>query len=193
MTNLHETTGKHGNCRTWLVPVLVTAFCVILLIWINVYSRSVRFSREGDAFLAEGKLIEAVTSYEISAHAYTPWNPHVRHSMEKLWEIGERLERENEDPTYPLIAYRALRSSVYAIRSFYMPYKDWIPRCDEKIGQLVMVQKEMIDSASPSTDDPLSRQSDSNSLSVPKSEPASGSGPDTGTEPAAVIELTPAA
>lgn len=156
------------RCRSWLLPVLVTAVCVILLIWINVYHRSVRYSREGDAFLAEGKLIEAVTSYEISAHAYTPWNPHVRHSMEKLWEIGERLEKQHEDPTYPLIAYRALRSSVYAIRSFYMPYKEWIPRCDDKIGQLVTIQKEMLEAAPPLT-----------------------SGPDTGSEMAAKIEHPP--
>ncbi len=123
----------------------LTVVCVILMIWFNVYHRSVRYAREGDVFLAEGKLIEAVTCFETSAHAYTPWNKHVRHSMEKLWEIGARLEQENEDPTFPLIAYRSLRSSVYAIRSFYMPYKEWIPRCDEQINRLVAIQKEMIE------------------------------------------------
>lgn len=135
-----------------IIAVLITIFCVFLLIWLNVYMRSVRYAKEGDVFLADNKLIEAVTSYEISAHAYTPWNSHVAHSMQKLWDIGLLLEKEYEDPTYPLIAYRSLRSSVYAIRSFYMPYKEWIPRCDKKIEMLVATQMKMIENAQQKAD-----------------------------------------
>lgn len=118
---------------------------VIVMIWINVYSRSVRYAREGDILFNEGKLIEAIASYETAVHAYTPWNPNVRHSLKKLWEIGETLEAKHEDPAYALLAYRSLRSSIYAVRSFYTPNKEWVHRSDDKIASLVNIQRRMIE------------------------------------------------
>lgn len=140
-----EQTVKKTRFRAWCFPVCITFVLVIAMIWTNVYLRSVRYAREGDDYFKGGHLVEAISSYETSAHAYTPWNPHVRHSMHKLWEIGELLEQTHDDPTYPLIAYRSLRSTVYAVRSFYTPYKEWIPRCNEKIMRLVERQNQMIE------------------------------------------------
>jgi hypothetical protein len=121
--------------------ILLTAFIAFGMVWVDVYQRSAKYYKEGEALFAQGKLLEAVTSYETSAHAYTPINSYVNKSMDRLWEIGQRLEKEKDDPDYALIAYRSLRSSVYAIRSFYMPYKEWIPKCDERIQALVEIQK----------------------------------------------------
>jgi hypothetical protein len=128
-----------------LFLIACTIMLVTVMVWINVYTRSARYAREGDVLFGEGKLIESIASYETSAHAYTPWNPHVRHSLDTLWEIGEALESKYEDPTYALVAYRSLRSSVYAIRSFYMPYKEWVPKCDEKIASLINIQRQLIE------------------------------------------------
>jgi hypothetical protein len=144
--NFEKPVGK-TRFRTWCFPVCITFVLVITMIWANVYLRSARYAREGDDYLKDGHLVEAISSYETSAHAYTPWNPHVKHSMQKLWDIGELLEQMYDDPTYPLIAYRSLRSTVYAIRSFYTPYKEWVPRCNEKIMQLVEKQDQMIKDA----------------------------------------------
>ncbi|MBN1355705.1 hypothetical protein JXA40_05465 [bacterium] len=124
--------------------IVLTVIITVGLIWINTYRRSVRYFNEAQDLMADGKILDAVTSYEIAAHAYTPWNTYVQRSMERLWEIGQRLEKEKEDPAYALIAYRSLRSSVFAIRSFYMPYREWIPRCDEKIRLLVLKQKQQM-------------------------------------------------
>ncbi len=131
-----------------VILVGITIVTAIAMIWINTYQRSVTYFKEGETYLANDQLMEAITSFESSAHAYTPWNSNVRKSLERLWEIGERLEKEKDAPEYPLIAYRSLRSSVYAIRSLYMPYKEWIPRCDEKIRQLVEIRKARIKAAS---------------------------------------------
>ncbi|MBN1295645.1 hypothetical protein JXA80_02625 [bacterium] len=130
------------NRRVVWGSIGVTIIILIAMVWITVYVRSSRHYHEGERFLKEGKLIEAITSYESSAHAYTPGNSYVARSLDRLWEIGERLETQYSDPVYPLLAYRSLRSSVYAIRSYYMPHKEWIPRCDEKIGALVAIQIE---------------------------------------------------
>lgn len=126
--------------RFYIVAAGVTLVVMIAMVWINVYVRSRRHFQEGEAYFREDKFIEAITSYESAAHAYTPGNRNVARSLDRLWEIGEILEEEYTDPMYPLIAYRSLRSSVYAIRSFYMPYREWIPRCDEKIKSLVEIQ-----------------------------------------------------
>jgi hypothetical protein len=125
------------NKRFHIIATLVTIAIMVAIVWIHVYSRSKRYYREGETHLAENRLIEAVTSFETSAHSYTPGNPWVSRSMDRLWEIGQKMESEYDDPMYPLIAYRALRSSVYAIRSVITPYEEWIPKCDNKIKFLV--------------------------------------------------------
>lgn len=121
--------------------IILTAVLAIGIIWMNVFQRSVKYYKEGEIYFSEGKYLEAITSYETSAHAYTPLNKYVRQSMERLWEIGNLLENEKKDTMGALIAYRCLRSSVYAIRSLYMPYKDWIPQCDERIAAIVEAQR----------------------------------------------------
>ena len=119
--------------------VAATIILAVAIIWINVYTRSVKYFNEGESFYKAGRLMEAVTSYETSAHAYTPFNSHVARSMDRMWEIGQLLEKT--DIPQALVAYRCLRSSVYAIRSLYMPYKEWIPKCDERIAALVSDQQ----------------------------------------------------
>ncbi len=126
------------------ILIAITVLLTIAMVWVNTYRRSVKYYNQGMNYYTQGKYLEAVTSFETSAHAYTPWNHYVKNSMEKLWEIGERLQREKEDPDYALIAFRSLRSSVYAIRSLYMPYKEWIPKCDAKIKELVLKQEKRL-------------------------------------------------
>jgi hypothetical protein len=124
--------------------IILTIVITIAMIWINTYRRSGKYFREGESYLEQGKLLEAVTSYETAAHAYTPWNSNVRKSLDRLWEIGNRLQTEKDDPDYALIAFRSLRASIYAIRSIYMPYKEWIPKCNDKIRDLVLLQQERL-------------------------------------------------
>jgi len=154
--NNMENESRQTSSRTFhVIAVTITVFLMITLVWINVYHRGSRHFQDGERFLKEDKLIQAVTSFESSAHAYTPFNSNVRISLDRLWEIGEALEQKHSDPTYPLVAYRSLRSSIYAVRSFYMPYKEWIPKCDEKISYLVSIQKEQIEAARKNSQQPL--------------------------------------
>jgi hypothetical protein len=64
----------------------------------------------------------------------------VERSAERLWGLGEALERKS-DPTRALVAYRSLRSSFYAVRGLNSPGTTWIARCDDKIAALVKLQK----------------------------------------------------
>jgi hypothetical protein len=123
------------------IIILVTALIAVAIVWTNTYMRCVKYYQKGEELLGQGELLQAVTNYETAAHAYAPFNGYVAKSLNRLWEIGEKMEAEHQAPENPLIAYRTLRSSVYAIRSFYEPYKEWIPRCDKKISALVDIQK----------------------------------------------------
>ncbi len=125
--------------------ILGTIIIAFAMVWINTYLRSAKYFREGESFRQEAKFLDAITSYETAAHAYTPWNSNVKLALDRLWEIGVMYESENDDPDYALVAFRSLRSSIYAIRSFYWPYYEWIAKCDTKIDHLVTIQKQRIE------------------------------------------------
>ncbi len=132
----------------WQKAGIITGTVVIAfgMVWFNTWQRSVKYYNEGQGLLAEGKPMEAITSFESAAHAYTPLNSNVVNALNRLWEIGERYEREKPDePEYALVAFRSLRSSIYATRSFYTPHKHWIPKCDEKIKKLVEIQRNRLE------------------------------------------------
>ncbi len=140
-----KNTKQAGKKQRYLGTVGIITLTIIIaisMVWINTYRRSARYYSEGEQLFQQEKLLDAVTRFEIAAHAYTPWNPHVIRALERMWEIGQRFEKENEDPDYALIAYRSLRSSIYATRSFYTPNESWIPRCDKRIHVLVEIQKQ---------------------------------------------------
>ena len=71
---------------------------------------------------------------------YTPLSGEVEDACEKLWFIAEEYEKKGQ-LDLSLIAYRSLRSSIYSIKSFYLPYGKWIALTDEKIKGILAIQK----------------------------------------------------
>ena len=92
--------------------------------------------REGTAARQAGNLPQAITHFERAIHYYAPGSPWVASSVEALRAIGEAAEREG-NRELALSAFRTLRSSLYAVRSTYTPFAGMIPRCNEKIAELV--------------------------------------------------------
>ncbi len=123
-----------------IITIIIIASIMALMVIVKVYYGSmVEFNRGEEAF-SKQDLSEAITHFERSIHWYTPFNRYVAGSAERLWEIGKIAEKQN-DTQLALLAYRSLRSSFYAVRSFYTPYKEWINKCDEKISTLVASQE----------------------------------------------------
>ncbi|TWJ19473.1 tetratricopeptide repeat protein [Geobacter argillaceus] len=124
------------------VAVNVGVACVIglIMIAVTIQYRQWRQFGKGEKALAVGDYIQAVAGFESAIHLYTPGSPLVSHSAEKLWQIGETLERQG-DTDKALIAYRALRSSFYAAHWLITPGQSWIARCDGKIAQLTRPAK----------------------------------------------------
>ena len=81
-----------------------------------------------------------MTSYEWTIKMYTPLSGEVEDACEKLWFIAGEYEKKGQ-LDFALIAYRSLRSSIYSIKSFYLPYGKWIKLTDEKIKGILVIQK----------------------------------------------------
>lgn len=126
--------------KTVAANAAVISVICIALIWGNVlYRQHVQFEIGEKAFKG-ADFPAAVAGYEAAIHLYTPGSSVVRKSAEKLWQIAQSTEGSG-DFSRALIAYRALRSSFYAITWIYTPGKEWIARCDARIAALVQIQQ----------------------------------------------------
>jgi hypothetical protein len=106
--------------------VLALCFLLVAMVWVRAFYGSMLAYQEGESYLQKQQHVEAITFFDRSLHWYTPLNPYVRQSAQRLWEIGLCAEQEG----------------FYAARSFYTPGKDWIDKCDTKIDSLMAKELE---------------------------------------------------
>ena len=118
---------------TGLIAVTILLFVAI------VWGRALYGSREnfikGETLLKEGQTIRAITFFDRSIHWYTPLNPYVQKSAERLWEVGERAEQAG-DSRLALIAFTSIRSGFYGASHVVTPGKEWINKVDAKLQAL---------------------------------------------------------
>jgi len=112
---------------------LVASILVAVMV-ARVFIEAKQEFQEGSAAYQAGKLEKAIVHFDRAAHWYAPGNFYVEKALNRLWEIGNQVEKE--DPKMGLLAYDSLRGSIYAIRSFYWPYRDYLPRVNERIADL---------------------------------------------------------
>ena len=123
-----------------VTSVIVTMFIMIAMMWGRTYYSQCQQFNIGEEAFKKGSMRDAITAYESAIHMYTPGSWTVKASIERLWQIGEIFERQNQND-WALLAFRSLRSSLYAVRSFYTPYPEWIDRCDKKISRILAVRE----------------------------------------------------
>jgi hypothetical protein len=113
---------------------LLIVFVVILYIKVAYNSRQ-DFALGEDAY-AHGEYKRAITHYERTIKWYTPLSTVVQRAIERLWQLGTEAEARGEF-VLALEAYQTLRSSLYAVQSFYIPYQSWIPKSEARIAPLL--------------------------------------------------------
>ncbi len=123
-------TLRHALC----VLGLLVAFAVILYAKV-AYNASQDFALGEEAY-THGKYKIAIMQYERAIKWYTPFSKVVRLAVERLWQLGTEAEARGE-VSLALEAYQTLRSSLYAVQSFYIPYQNWIPKSEERIAPLL--------------------------------------------------------
>jgi len=129
----------HPALRSALrIVVLLVAFVVILYAKV-AYNASQDFALGEDAY-THGEYKRAMTHYERTIKWYSPLSTVVQRAVERLWQLGTEAEARGEI-TLALEAYQTLRSSLYAVQSFYIPYQSWIPKSEERIAPLLAKTK----------------------------------------------------
>ena len=109
-----------------------------LLLWARAFHGSMKAYEKGEAFFQESDYVRAVTFFDRSIRWYTPFNPYVYKSADRLWQIGSQAERKG-NIRLALIAVRTIRQAFRAAQNLYTPGKDWIQKCDTRIEQLLHI------------------------------------------------------
>ena len=91
---------------------------------------------EGDAALESGDPSEAIARWRRAARWYVPAAPHVASAYDRL-EILARQAEEKSDTATALAAWRGVRSSILATRSFYTPFADRLDPANQRIAALM--------------------------------------------------------
>jgi hypothetical protein len=94
----------------------------------------------GDAAVARGDSAEAVTQWRRAARWYLPGAPHVADAYARLEAIALEADAHG-DTRLALDAWRAVRSSVLATRSFYTPFPLKLTRANDRIADLMAKQE----------------------------------------------------
>lgn len=125
-------------CSALRIVVLLVAFVVILYAKV-AYNASQDFALGENAY-THGEYKRAITHYERTIKWYTPLSTAVQRAVERLWQLGTEAEARGEI-SLALEAYQTLRSSLYAVQSFYIPYQSWIPKSEARIAPLLAKTK----------------------------------------------------
>jgi hypothetical protein len=117
---------------------LLVAFVVILYAKV-MYNASQDFALAEEAY-THGEYKVAITHYERTIKWYTPLSTVVQRAVARLWQLGTEAEADGK-LSLALEAYQAMRSSLYAVQSFYIPYQSWISKSEERIAPLLAKNK----------------------------------------------------
>lgn len=109
---------------------------IVLMIFLRVFVQQYREFKKGEDAFKANNFKDATTHYESAIHMYTPKSPFIEQSVKRMLDIASDFEKKNEY-RWALITYENLRSSLYAVKSFYLPYPETISFCDSKIAELV--------------------------------------------------------
>jgi len=126
--------AKHKNIK-FAFRIIVLIAMGLIVIWGRALYGSIKTYHKAETYRESNQTIKAITFYDRSIRWYTPFNPFVIKSVERLWAIGEEAEKRS-DTKLALIAFRTIRRGFYASRSIYQPGNEWIERCDARIDYL---------------------------------------------------------
>ena len=119
----------------WVAIAMATVLAASLILWVRVFYGSMEDYNTGETLLKENQVIRAITYFDRSLHWYAPLNPYLERAATRLWEIGERAQKEG-DLRMARIAFESIRNASYGTTHVFTPGKDWIKRAESKISAL---------------------------------------------------------
>jgi hypothetical protein len=91
--------------------------------------------KTGESLLRQNQVIRAITFFDRSLHWYAPLNPYVERSAKRLWEIGEKAEKQG-DLRMARIAFESIRNACYGTSHVFTPNEEWIDKVESRIKAL---------------------------------------------------------
>jgi hypothetical protein len=118
-----------------ILKVAWVGLLLLLILWLRVFYGSMEAYRTGETLLKENQTIRAITYFDRSLHWYAPINPYLERAATRLWEIGEKAQKEG-DLRMARIAFESIRNASYGTTHVFTPGKEWIKRAESKINRL---------------------------------------------------------
>jgi hypothetical protein len=100
---------------------------------------SARTELENARLAAESGKGDPLVHYRRAARFYVPGSPYHVLALERLAELGRAAQAAGDTPR-ALSAYRAIRGSILATRSFYVPERARLAHADRQIAALMAEQ-----------------------------------------------------
>jgi hypothetical protein len=114
--------------RTIVVLAIVLAAIGSCAVRVVVEGRSALAA--GDAAATEGRIADAIASWEAAARWYLPAAPHVDAAYARLIALA------NADHRHALAAWRSVRSAALATRGLWQPHADDLMAANAQIAEL---------------------------------------------------------
>ena len=121
--------------RSIAIVVAVGLAIVLSLVTRAVWQGRTALSR-GDVALEAGRIDEAIGHWRRAARWYVPLAPHVGTAYERLEDTAKKAGAAG-DQRVALSAWRGIRSSIMATRSFYTPHGERLENANAQIAALM--------------------------------------------------------
>lgn len=132
--------GKPGERRRALRRKIAAVLVVAGLCFGVVVTRAVWEGRgalaEGDAAFERGDTGEAIRRWRRAARWYVPLGPHVGRAYDRMEDVARQAEAQGDTGT-ALAAWRGVRGSILATRSFYVPHEHRLDPANQRIAALM--------------------------------------------------------
>lgn len=126
---------KRKNISGRIVKAVCVGILVLFVLWTRVFYGSMKDYETGETLLKGNQIIRAITYFDRSLHWYAPINPYLEKAATRLWEIGEKAQKEG-DLRMARIAFESIRNASYGTTHVFTPGKEWIRRAESKIDEL---------------------------------------------------------
>jgi hypothetical protein len=127
--------SKRSIVSNKTVKIVSVGVLILFALWAKAFYGSMKDYETGETLLKENQTIRAITYFDRSLHWYAPVNPYLERAANRLWEIGERAEKEG-DLRMARIAFESIRNASYGTTHVFTPRKEWIQRVESKIDEL---------------------------------------------------------
>jgi hypothetical protein len=115
---------------------LALAGVVLAVLALRVVLASRAELQRADQLRSEQQLDAAIVHYRRAARWYAPANPYSTRALDRLARLA-RSAQDGGNEDRALSAWRAVRSSIMATRSFYVPHGERLRQANERIARLM--------------------------------------------------------